>query len=154
MKHSNTLFIPTCQRCGHMETEVCWHKTYFFWDYYITELKIYHLSYNGNSLDAFKIADRCSLRDVYKHMNLVMALFTVSGSVPRGDSEFFLCSKLVTWLKTIIFNRLFMRRNLAYKFVVLGSLLFPQLLQKISSFCCGLKIVCCHGGLGNELVRV
>ena len=66
-----------------METEVCWHKTYFFWDRYITKLKIYHLSYNGNSLDAFKIANRSSLRDVYENMNLVMALFTASGSVPH-----------------------------------------------------------------------
>ena len=66
-----------------METEVCWHETYFFWDHYITELKIYHLSYNGNLLDVFKIADGSSLRDVYEHMNLVMALFTVSGLVPH-----------------------------------------------------------------------
>ena len=83
MKHSYTLYIPASQRCGHMETEVCWNETYFFWDHYITELKIYHLSYNGNSLDAFKIADRSSLRNVYEHMNLVMALFTVSGSVSQ-----------------------------------------------------------------------
>ena len=83
MKHSYTLYIPTCQRCGHVETEVCWHETYFFWDHYITEFKIYHLSYDGNLLDAFKIADGSSLRDVYEHMNLVMALFTVSGSVPH-----------------------------------------------------------------------
>ena len=83
MKYSYTLYIPTSQRCGHMETEVCWHETYFFWDHYITELKIYHLSYNGNSLDALKIADRSSLRNVYENMNLVMALFIVLGSVPH-----------------------------------------------------------------------
>ena len=83
MKHSYTLYIPTCQRCGHVETEVCLHETYFFWDHYITELKIYHLSYNGNLFDAFKIADCSSLRDVYEDMNLVMTLFTFSGSVPH-----------------------------------------------------------------------
>ena len=49
-------------------------------DHEAFELKIYHLSYDGNLLDAFKIADCSSLRDVYEHMNLVMALFTVSGT--------------------------------------------------------------------------
>lgn len=52
-------------------------------DHEAFELKIYHLSYDGNLLDAFKIADCSSLRDVYEHMNLVMTLFTVSGSVPH-----------------------------------------------------------------------
>ena len=78
-------------------------KTKNIFRYFFTKLKTFYLSYSIYKHDAIDIADPSSMQDACYMTSLTVESLWLSGrasevwgSIPCGDSEFFLCPKLVT----------------------------------------------------------